>query len=130
VRRPVVAAQPAEPLPLQAERGGDEDRAGLVQEPVRLRLAEPVRALRVEAVEHPLVVEEAQPILRSASGAEEQRRQLVGGEQLVLVERERDRAVALGQMTCQFEDALGAHAQRARARSAAPVRIRQSNGPS
>jgi hypothetical protein len=67
---------------------------------------------RVEAVEDALVVEEAQPILCPAPGAEEQQRQLIGGQQPVLVERERDRAVALGQVTRQLEDALGAHAQR------------------
>jgi hypothetical protein len=82
---------------------------------VRLRLTQPVRPRWVEAVEHALVVQEAQPILCSAFGAEEQQRQLVGGEQLVLVKRERDRAVALSEMTCQLEDALGAHAHRARA---------------
>jgi hypothetical protein len=39
MRGPVIAAVPAEPLSLDAEDGGDDDRAGLVEQPVRLRLA-------------------------------------------------------------------------------------------
>jgi hypothetical protein len=127
---PVVAALPAELLALHTERGAHENRAGLVQQPMRLRLPQPVRARRVEAVEHALVVEEAQTVLGSAFRAEEQQRQLVGGEQLVLIQRERDRAVALGQVPSQLEDALAAHAHRARARSATTTRLRQPSDPS
>jgi hypothetical protein len=39
VRGPVGAALPTEPLSLHAEDRGDEDRARLVEQPVRLRLA-------------------------------------------------------------------------------------------
>jgi hypothetical protein len=125
-----VAALPAELLAFDTSRGGDENRAGLVEQPVRLRLAQPIRPRRVEAIEHALVVEEAKSILGSAFRAEEEQRQLVGRQQLVLVERERDRAVAFGQVTSQLEDALGAHAHGARARSATAFRIRQWSRPS
>ena len=130
MRAPVVAALPTKLLTLLAQRSADEDRASLVQQPVRLRLAQPIRPWRVEAIEHALVVEEAQPVLGSAFGAEKEQRQLVGGEQLVLIQRERDRAVALRQVPSQLEDALAAHAQRARARSATTNRLRQTRNPS
>jgi hypothetical protein len=65
VADPVVAALPAEPLALHAEHGGDEVGAGLVEQPVRLRLASAEARGRVEAIEHPLPVEEEQPVLRA-----------------------------------------------------------------
>jgi hypothetical protein len=65
VRCPVVAPLPAEPLALDAEDPGDEDRPGLIDQPVRLRLAGAERGRRVEAVDHAMAVEEQQPILRA-----------------------------------------------------------------
>jgi hypothetical protein len=125
IRAPVVAPLPPQLLALQPQRGGDQDRTTLVQEPMRLRLPQPVWSRRIETVDDALVEEEVQPILRPAPGAEEQQSQLIRGQQLMLVQRERDLAVALSQMTHQLEDALGAHAHRARAQGAAPIRIRQ-----
>jgi hypothetical protein len=71
VRAPVVAALPAEPLALHAEQGGDQMGAGLVEQPVRLRLAGTEARGRVEAIEHPLPVEEEQPVLRAPPRREE-----------------------------------------------------------
>jgi hypothetical protein len=101
---------------VEGEAGGHQVGAGIVEQPVRLRLAglEPRRW--VEAVEHALPVQEQQPILRSTLRREEQQRQLVGGENLLVVQAERDLPVALGQMPGQLEDAVGADAPSARQR--------------
>jgi hypothetical protein len=80
---PVVAALPAELLAFDAELRGDQDRARLVEQPVRLWLAVAERCGRVEAVEHAMAVEEQQPILRATRRREEQQRQLIGRQQLL-----------------------------------------------
>jgi hypothetical protein len=74
MRAPVVAALPAELLALLPQRSADEDRARLVKQPVRLRPAKPIRPRRIEAIEHALAVEEAQPVLGSAFGAKKEQR--------------------------------------------------------
>jgi hypothetical protein len=93
---------------------------------VRLRLpgAEPRRW--VEAVEHALPIQEQQPILRTTLRAEEQQRQLIGGEQLLVVQAERDLPVALGQMPRQLEHVLGAHAPSTRQRTSSRFNLRPS----
>jgi hypothetical protein len=113
VRGPVIAALPAELLSLHTQHCSDEDRARLVEQPVRLRLAGAERRGRIEAVEQPVTVEEEQPILRATLRGEEEQLELVGRQQLVAVEAEHDLAVALGQVRCQFEHAVGAHPRRA-----------------
>lgn len=55
-------------------------------------------------------MEEQQPILRSTPRGEEQQRQLIGDQHLLVVKAECDLPVALGQMPCQLEDVLGADA--------------------
>jgi hypothetical protein len=77
VRGPVVAPLPSELLTLHPEHGGDEQRARLVEQPVRLRLAGAEARGRVEAIDHALAVEEDQPILRTTLRREEQQRQLI-----------------------------------------------------
>ena len=82
--------------------------ASLVEQPVRLRFSGAERRRRIEAIEHALPVEEQQAVLRPSPRAEEQERQLVGGQQLLVVQGERDLPVALGQMPRQLEGVLGA----------------------
>jgi hypothetical protein len=103
VRAPVVAPLPAELLALHAEQGGDQVGAGLVEQPMRLRFAGAEARGRVEAIEHPLAVEEEQPVLRPPSGGEEEERQLIGRQQLLLVEAERDLPIA--SVTCRASSA-------------------------
>ena len=57
-------------------------------------------------VEHPLAVEEEQPVLRPPPGGEEEQRQLIGRQQLLLVEAERDLPITLGQMPGSSRAAL------------------------
>jgi hypothetical protein len=113
VRAPVVAPLPAEPLAFDAEHGGDQVGAGLVEQPVRLRLAGAEARGRVEAIEHTLAVEEEQPVLRPPRGGEEEQRQLIGRQQLLLVEAERDLPIALCQVPGEVGEALRAHARSA-----------------
>ncbi|HZO95944.1 MAG TPA: hypothetical protein VFB42_01080 [Gaiellaceae bacterium] len=98
VRRPVIAPLPAELLSLHAEDRGDDDRAGLVEQPVRLRLTSAEGRGRVEAVEESVAVEEEQSVLRATLRREEEQLELVGRQQLMVVEAEHDLAVALGQV--------------------------------
>jgi hypothetical protein len=111
---PVVAALPAELLAFDAELRGDQDRARLVEQPVRGWLTGTERSRRVEAVEHAKPIKEQQPILRPTPRREEQQRQLIGSEQLLLVEHPDDFAVTLGQMPGQLEHPLRAHPHRPR----------------
>jgi hypothetical protein len=102
------AALPAEPLALHAEHGGDEVGAGLVEQPVRLRLASAEARGRVEAIEQGRAAGPA----RAASRRREQR-QLTGRRQLLLEETERDLPIALCQVPGEFRQALRAHARSA-----------------
>ena len=113
VRAPVVAPLPAEPLALHPERGGDEVGTGLVEQPVRLRLAGAEARRRVEAIEHPLAVEEEQPVLRAPLGGEEEQRHLIGRQQLLLIEAERDLPIALCHVPGDIGQPLRAHARSA-----------------
>ncbi len=114
MRAPVVAPLPAELLALEVVHGGDQERAGLVEQPVRLRLTRAERRRRVEAIEHAVAVEEEQPVLGSPSRREEEQLQLIGRQHPVPVQVERDLPVALGQMPRQLEQPLRAHAERPR----------------
>src|SRR5581483_5959864 len=96
--------------------GGHQVGAGLIEQPVRLRLAGLEPGRWVEAVEHALPIQEQQPILRSTLRREGQQRQLVGSQHLLVVQAERDLPVALGQMPRQLEHAVGAGAPTARQR--------------
>jgi hypothetical protein len=78
---------------------------------VRLRLAGGEARGRVEAIEHTLAVEEEQPVLRPPRGGEEEQRQLIGRQQLLLVETERDLPIAL----CQVPGDVGEAAPCSRA---------------
>jgi hypothetical protein len=116
VRGPVVAALPVELAAVEVEAGGHQVGAGLVEQLVRLRLAGLEPRLRIEAIEHALPIQKQQPILGSTLRREEQQRQLLRGQDLLVVEAERDLSVALGQMPRQLEDAVGADAPSARER--------------
>ena len=133
MRAPVVAPLPAELLALDVVHGGDQERAGLVEQPVRLRLTRAERRRRVEAIEHAVAVEEEQPVLGSAPRREEEQLQLIGRQHPVPVQVERDLPVALGQMPRQLEQPLRAHAERPSPRQnsnlALFVGVRE-NGPS
>src|SRR5579862_7515123 len=73
--------------------------------------------------EHPLPIQEQQPILRSTPRREEQQLQLIGGQQLLVVQAERELPVALGQMPRQLEHPLGAHTPSARQRAIGRVDV-------
>jgi hypothetical protein len=105
---------PAELLPFDAEAGGDEDRASFVEEPVRLRFAVAERCQRVEAIEHAMAVEEQQPILRPTHRREEQQRQLIRRQYLLVEQHGGDLPVTLGQMARQLEHPLRTHPHRTR----------------
>lgn len=126
MRAPVLATLPGELLAVEVEAGGHQVGAGLVEQPVRLRLTGAAVRGGIEAIEHALPVEEEQPVLRSTLRCEEQERQLVGRQQLLVVEAECDLPVALGQMPCQLEGVLGAGAPSARQRR---HRFRVTVGP-
>jgi hypothetical protein len=61
-----------------------------------------------------VAVEEEQPILRATLGGEEEQLELVGRQQLMVVEAEHALTVALGQVRRELEHAAGANARRAR----------------
>ncbi|MFY9578963.1 MAG: hypothetical protein WAQ33_06520 [Gaiellaceae bacterium] len=111
MRGPVVTAPPAELLALEPEHRADEDRARLVQQPVRLRLAGTEWRGRIEAIDDAIAMQEQQPILRTTPRREKEQLQLIRGQQLLVVENECDLAVTLGQMGRQFEHTLRAHTQ-------------------
>ena len=113
VRAPIVAGLPAEALALHAERGGDEMRTGFVEQPVRLWLAGAERRGRVEAIEHAPSVEEEQLVLGPPLRGEEEECQLIGRQQLLLVEAERDLPIALCHVSGELGQALRAHARSA-----------------
>jgi hypothetical protein len=79
MRGPVVASPPVEVTAIDAEAGGHQVGAGLVEQPVRLRLAGVELRRRVEAIEHALPIQEQQTVLGSTLRAEEEQRQLIGG---------------------------------------------------
>src|SRR5712691_3062407 len=110
MRAPVLTPLPWKVAAVEVKAGGHQVGASLIEQPVRLRLpsAEPRR--RIEAIEHALPIQKQQPILRTTLRAEEQQRQLVGREQVLVEEAKRDLPVALGQMPRQLEHVLGAHA--------------------
>jgi hypothetical protein len=114
MRAPVVTPLPAELLALEVVHRGDEDRARLVEQPVRLRLARTEGRWRVEAIEHTVPVVKLLAVLGSSSRGEEEQLQLIGRQDTVPVQVERDLPVALGQMPRQLEQALRAHAERPR----------------
>ncbi|HET8606009.1 MAG TPA: hypothetical protein VFL66_03165 [Gaiellaceae bacterium] len=126
MRAPVLATLPGELLAVEVEAGGHQVGASLVKEPVRLRLTSTTARGGIEAIEHALPIEEQQPVLRSTPRGEEQQRQLVGEQHLLVVEAECDLPVALGQMACQLEDVLGADAPSTRLRGG---RIAVTVGP-
>jgi hypothetical protein len=57
--------------------------------------------VRIETIEHAPPVQEQQPILGSTLRREEQQRQLIGSQDLLVVQAERDLPVAL----CQCDSA-------------------------
>jgi hypothetical protein len=127
MRAPVLAPLPEKLLALEIEAGGDEERARFVEQPVRLWLARAKAGGRVEAVEHPVAVEEEQAVLRPTAGAEEEQPELVGRQHLLVVKAERELPVALCQVTGELEEVLGAHAPSTPSRS---LRTRITIAPS
>jgi hypothetical protein len=114
VRAPVVAALPAQLLPLHPEPSGDQDRTRLVEQPVRLRLPQSEWCGRVEAIDHAMAIEEQQPILRPTPRREEQQLKLIGGQELLLEQHVSDLTVTFGQVPGQLEHSLRAHPHRPR----------------
>src|SRR6266536_2640252 len=116
MRAPFVATTPAQLLALEAEHRRDQDRARLIEQPVRLRLPGPEWQRRIETIDDTVPVQEQQPILRTPPRREEKQLQLIGREYLLLVENERDLPVTLSQMASELEHALRAHLQLTRSR--------------
>ena len=88
-------------------------RTGFVEQPVRLWLAGAERRGPVEAIEHAPSVEEEHPVLGPPLRGEEEGCQLIGRQQLLLVEAERDLPIALSHVPGELGQALRAHARSA-----------------
>jgi len=117
MRAPVLPPSPRKLSASYAEARGDDVRTGLVKQPVRLRLALRERPWRIEAIKHPLAVEEQQPIHRATTTGEEQQRELARCEDPVLIERQRDFPITVGQMVRQLRQPIGCDAALPRRRS-------------
>lgn len=107
-----IASHPGAPSPAASappRHRRDENGAGLVQQPVRLRLAGAEAGGRVEAVEHPVAIQEQQPVLRPALRGEVEERELVGRQHLLVVEAQGYLPVTLGQMAGELEHPLHTH---------------------